>query len=58
MTTVYLVVENGFVSEAYATDKNVDVVILDRDTQDEKMLESVDKEIANVRKKYTEIDVF
>lgn len=58
MTTVYLVVERGFVSEAYATDENVEVVVLDRDTQDEEMLKSVDEEIARVKKDCTEIDIF
>lgn len=58
MMTVYLVVERGFVSEAYATDEDVDVVVLDRDTQDEVMLANVDKEIARVKKEHKEIEIY
>ena len=61
MMTVYLVHdEGGFISEAYSTSKDVEVVILDKCTQDEEMLAEVNKEIARIKKskKYKEIEIY
>jgi hypothetical protein len=48
MRTVYVVVKDGIIQEAYA-DHITDLVILDYDTQDEEMIKELDKTLAKVK---------
>lgn len=48
MRTVYIVVKDGIIQEAYA-DHITDLVILDYDTQDEEMIKELDKTLAKVK---------
>lgn len=57
MGTVYVVIKNGMVEDAFA-DHDTDLVVLDLDTQDPDMLEEVEKTLATVRKKADEIEIY
>ena len=48
MGTVYVVVKDGIIQDAYA-DHSTDLVVLDYDTQDEEMIKELDKELAKVK---------
>jgi hypothetical protein len=48
MRTVYVVVKDGIIQDAYA-DHLTDLVVLDYDTQDEEMIKQLDKELAKIK---------
>jgi hypothetical protein len=48
MRTVYIVVKDGIIQDAYA-DHLTDLVVLDYDTQDEEMIKQLDKELAKIK---------
>lgn len=54
--TVYVVVKGGIVIDAYA-DHLTDLVVLDLDTQDDEMLEEVQKKIKEVQDDEDNIEV-
>jgi len=48
MRTVYIVVKDGIIQDAYA-DHLTDLVVLDYDTQDDEMIKQLDKELAKIK---------
>ena len=48
MRTVYIVIKDGIIQDAYA-DHLTDLVVLDYDTQDEEMIKQLDKELAKIK---------
>lgn len=48
MKTVYVVIKDGIIQDAYA-DHSTDLVVLDYDTQDEEMIKELDKELAKIK---------
>lgn len=57
MRTVYIVVKDGIIQEAYA-DHLTDLVVLDLDTQDEQMLAEVNKEIKKIQESNDCIEIY
>lgn len=57
MRTVYVVVKGGVIIDAYA-DHLTDLVVLDLDTQDEQMLEEVQKKIKEVEESNDCIEIY
>lgn len=56
METVYVIIKGGIVEEAYA-DHECELVVLDQDTQDEEMLEEIQKTINTIRNNVQEIEI-
>ena len=48
MGTVYIVLKDGIIQEAYA-DHSTDLVVLDYDTQDEEMIRILDNELVKIK---------
>ena len=57
MRTVYIVVKDGIIQDAYA-DHLTDLVILDYDTQDEEMIKQLDKELAKIKEDNDCIEIY
>jgi hypothetical protein len=57
MRTVYIVVKDGIIQDAYA-DHLTDLVILDYDTQDEEMIKQLDKELAKIKESNDCIEIY
>ena len=57
MRTVYVVIKDGIIQEAYA-DHLTDLVVLDLDTQDEDMLAEVNKEIKKIQENNDCIEIY
>ena len=57
MRTVYVVIKNGCVIDAYA-DHLTDLVVLDLDTQDEEMLAEVNKKLKEVKENEDCIEIY
>jgi len=57
MRTVYIVVKDGIIQEAYA-DHLTDLVVLDLDTQDDEMLAEVNKKIKEVQASNDCIEIY
>ena len=55
--TVYVEISGGIVTDVYG-DPNVEVVILDRDTQDDEELERVEAKIAELEKNKQSISFY
>ena len=48
MGTVYIVLKDGIIQEAYA-DNSTDLVVLDYDTQDEEMIRLLNNELVKIK---------
>lgn len=57
MRTVYIVIKDGCVMDAYA-DHLTDLVVLDYDTQDEEMIEELDKELDKIKKDNMIVEIY
>jgi len=57
MRTVYVVVKGGVIIDAYA-DHLTDLVVLDLDTQDEQMLDEVNKKLKEVQENEDVIEIY
>lgn len=56
METVYVIIKGGIIEDAYA-DHETDLVVLDKDTQDQEMLEEIEKTIETVKNNAKEIEI-
>lgn len=57
MRTVYVIVKGGVIIDAYA-DHLTDLVVLDLDTQDEQMLDEVNKKLKEVQENEDVIEIY
>lgn len=57
MGTVYVVVKDGIIQDAYA-DHSTDLVVLDLDTQDDEMLAEVNKTLKEVQASKECIEIY
>ena len=53
MTKVIITVQDGMIQEVFSTDQNIDVEVLDFDTQDISELKRIDAEYEKIRKDET-----
>ena len=57
MRTVYIVVKDGIIQDAYA-DHLTDLVILDYDTQDEEMIKELDKKVEELKQDGMVVEIY
>ena len=57
MRTVYVVVKDGMIQDAYA-DHLTDLVILDYDTQDENMIKELDKKVEELKQDGMVVEIY
>ena len=57
MRTVYVIVKDGMIQDAYA-DHLTDLVILDYDTQDEAMIAELDKKVDELKKDGMVVEIY
>lgn len=57
MKTVHIVVEDGFIVDAFA-DFEVDVIVYDLDCPDPKQKAQVEAEVTKLRKKFNEVEIY
>ena len=55
--TIHIVVEDGFIAAAFA-DFDVDVVVYDLDCQDPEERAHIEEEIAKLRRRLNEVEVY
>ena len=52
---VTIVVKDGRVENVYGSDKDIDITILDLDTQDENEYQILEQEVKNIKKEQVEL---
>jgi hypothetical protein len=57
MKTVYVVVKDGIIQDAYA-DHSTDLVVLDYDTQDEEMIKELDTELTKIKNNNQIVEIY
>jgi hypothetical protein len=57
MKTVYVVVKDGIIQDAYA-DHSTDLVVLDYDTQDEEMIKELNTELAKIKNNNQIVEIY
>lgn len=55
--TVYVVLRNGIIEDAFSDDENTDLVVFDLDVQDPEIKDELEKEIEKIKSKCGEVEI-
>ena len=55
--TVYVVLRNGIIEDAFSDDENTDLVVFDLDVQDPEIKDELEKEVEKIKSKCEEVEI-